>query len=84
MEGIEALMRHIYIFPVIGAVLGLIFALTARILAEFAPQGVVTVLVLVVIYKICGINHADGLADFVQGSRFLKENAAFGEMPAYR
>lgn len=27
---------------------------------------------------------ADGLADFVQGSRYLKENAAFGEMPLYR
>ncbi len=27
---------------------------------------------------------ADGVADFVQGSRFLKRRAAFGPMPAYR
>lgn len=27
---------------------------------------------------------ADGRADFVQGSRFLKRNATFGAMPAYR
>ena len=27
---------------------------------------------------------ADGCADFVQGSRFLKQDAHFGEMPAYR
>jgi dolichol-phosphate mannosyltransferase len=27
---------------------------------------------------------ADGAADFVQGSRFLKQNANFGAMPAYR
>ena len=27
---------------------------------------------------------ADGRADFVQGSRFLKRDASFGEMPAYR
>jgi dolichol-phosphate mannosyltransferase len=27
---------------------------------------------------------ADGRADFVQGSRFLKRDAHFGEMPAYR
>ena len=27
---------------------------------------------------------ADGLADFVQGSRFLKANANFGPMPVYR
>jgi dolichol-phosphate mannosyltransferase len=27
---------------------------------------------------------ADGRADFVQGSRFLKQNPSFGEMPVYR
>src|SRR5581483_8308545 len=27
---------------------------------------------------------ADGRADFVQGSRFLKRDASFGEMPLYR
>ncbi|MHC1631310.1 MAG: adenosylcobinamide-GDP ribazoletransferase [Methanotrichaceae archaeon] len=67
MEGIEALMRHVYLFPVIGAALGLIFAISARILAEIAPSSVVAVLMLVLIYKLCGINHADGLADFGDG-----------------
>jgi len=27
---------------------------------------------------------ADGVADFVQGSRFLKQGASFGDMPFYR
>ncbi len=67
MEGIEALMRHIYLFPLVGAVLGLIYAVIALVLSEFMSPGVVAALILVVIYKLCGINHADGLADFGDG-----------------
>jgi len=67
MEGIEALMRHIYLFPLVGAVLGLIYAAVAMALTAVAPPGIVAALVLVVIYKLCGINHADGLADFGDG-----------------
>jgi len=67
MEGIEALMRHIYLFPLVGAALGLIYAAVALALAEIAPPGIVAALILVVIYKLCGINHADGLADFGDG-----------------
>jgi len=60
-------MRHIYLFPLVGAVLGLIYAALALILSEIAPPGIVAALVLVAIYKLCGINHADGLADFGDG-----------------
>jgi adenosylcobinamide-GDP ribazoletransferase len=67
MEGIEALMRHIYLFPLVGAVLGLIYAVFALALTEFMPPGIAAALVLVAIYKLCGINHADGLADFGDG-----------------
>lgn len=67
MEGIEALMRHIYLFPLVGAALGLIYAIFALALTEIAPLGIAAALVLVVIYKLCGINHADGLADFGDG-----------------
>ncbi|HPJ84853.1 MAG TPA: adenosylcobinamide-GDP ribazoletransferase [Methanothrix sp.] len=67
MEGIEALMRHIYLFPLVGAVLGLIYAIVAFVLSEIAPPGIVAALTLVAIYKLCGINHADGLADFGDG-----------------
>jgi adenosylcobinamide-GDP ribazoletransferase len=67
MEGIEALMRHIYLFPLVGAVLGLIYAALALVLLEIAPTGIAAALILVAIYKLCGINHADGLADFGDG-----------------
>ncbi|HNR57840.1 MAG TPA: adenosylcobinamide-GDP ribazoletransferase [Methanothrix sp.] len=67
MEGIEALMRHIYLFPLVGGALGLIFAAIALALTAFAPPGIVAALILVAIFKLCGINHADGLADFGDG-----------------
>jgi adenosylcobinamide-GDP ribazoletransferase len=67
MEGIEALMRHIYLFPLVGAALGLIYTIVAVALTVIAPPGIVAALVLVAIYKLCGINHADGLADFGDG-----------------
>jgi adenosylcobinamide-GDP ribazoletransferase len=67
MEGIEALMRHIYLFPLVGAALGLIYAALALALTEIAPPGIAAALIIVVIYKLCGINHADGLADFGDG-----------------
>lgn len=67
MEGIEALMRHVYVFPLVGLVLGAILAAVA-LLAGFAlPAGLVAVVVIIAIYKLCGINHIDGLADFGDG-----------------
>ncbi|MDD2638044.1 MAG: adenosylcobinamide-GDP ribazoletransferase [Methanothrix sp.] len=67
MEGIEALMRHIYVFPLVGAALGLIYAAFALALTEITPPGIAAALIIVVIYKLCGINHVDGLADFGDG-----------------
>jgi adenosylcobinamide-GDP ribazoletransferase len=70
MEGIEALMRHVHLFPIVGGVLGMIYAASFLMLERMLPPGsqaVTSILVLVIIYKICGINHIDGLADFGDG-----------------
>jgi cobalamin-5'-phosphate synthase (EC 2.7.8.26) len=67
MEGIEALMRHVYIFPIIGMALGLIFAAVAYLLDLFLPQDITAVCIMIAIYWVCGINHIDGLADFGDG-----------------
>ena len=67
MEGVEALMEHVYIFPIVGLVLGAIIGGVAFLLSKFAPVALTSVLVLVLIYKLCGINHLDGLADFGDG-----------------
>ncbi|HQE97325.1 MAG TPA: adenosylcobinamide-GDP ribazoletransferase, partial [Methanothrix sp.] len=67
MEGVEALMRHVYIFPLVGAVLGLLLAGAAYIAGLAMPPGLVAVAIIAAIYKLCGINHIDGLADFGDG-----------------
>jgi adenosylcobinamide-GDP ribazoletransferase len=67
MEGIEALMRHLYVFPLVGLGLGAILGGAAFILSKAFPAALVSVLVLATIYKLCGINHLDGLGDFGDG-----------------
>ncbi|HQI92056.1 MAG TPA: adenosylcobinamide-GDP ribazoletransferase [Methanotrichaceae archaeon] len=67
MEGIESLMRHVYIFPLIGASLGILFAAAALVLGYLLPASMTAIGLLLVIYRICGINHLDGLGDFGDG-----------------
>jgi len=67
MEGIDALMRHVYVFPVVGLVLGTIIGAAAYIAILALPSNLVAIIVILVIYKLCGINHIDGLADFGDG-----------------
>lgn len=67
MEGIEALMKHVYVFPLVGLFLGAILAAVAYIAALAFPSNLVAVLAIVAIYSLCGINHIDGLADFGDG-----------------
>ncbi len=67
MEGIDALMRHVYVFPVVGLVLGMIIGAAAYIAILALPSNLVAIIVIMAIYKLCGINHIDGLADFGDG-----------------
>jgi len=67
MEGIDALMRHVYVFPLVGLALGAILGAVAYIAGQALPTHLVAIVVIVAIYKLCGINHIDGLADFGDG-----------------
>jgi len=67
MEGIEALMRHVYVFPLVGFALGAILGVAASILSSIFPIALTSILVLAAVYWLCGINHLDGLADFGDG-----------------
>jgi adenosylcobinamide-GDP ribazoletransferase len=67
MEGIEALMRHVYVFPMVGLVLGAILGGVAYTAGQVLPANLVAIVVIVAFYKLCGINHIDGLADFGDG-----------------
>lgn len=67
MEGIERLMKHIYLFPVVGAVLGIIFGGIGYASVQLFSPAIVSVLVIIAIYYFTGFNHIDGLADFGDG-----------------
>jgi adenosylcobinamide-GDP ribazoletransferase len=67
MEGVEALMRHVYVFPLVGLVLGCIFSIVAFLSSLLLPANLTAIVVIVAIYWLCGINHLDGLADFGDG-----------------
>lgn len=60
-------MKHVYVFPVIGLILGALIGAAAYIAALALPANLVAVVVILAIYKLCGINHIDGLADFGDG-----------------
>ena len=60
-------MSHVYVFSLVGIVLGAIMGGSAYILSRIFPAALTSVLVLAMIYKLCGINHLDGLADFGDG-----------------
>ncbi len=67
MEGIEKLMKHIYLFPVVGVVLGLFIGGMGYGSSLFLSPLLTSVVVIIAIYYLTGINHIDGLADFGDG-----------------
>ncbi len=67
MEGIENLMKHIYLFPVVGAVIGAILAAIGYVSIRLFPPLIVSILIIIALYYLTGINHIDGLADFGDG-----------------
>lgn len=66
LDGIKELMRHTYLFPVVGAVIGILLG-AAGWLLEPLPAMISAVLIIAFMYLITGINHLDGLSDFGDG-----------------
>ncbi len=67
MEGIEKLMKHIYLFPVVGAIIGLLLAGIGYASSAIFPPFLISTIVIIFIYYLTGFNHIDGLADFGDG-----------------
>jgi adenosylcobinamide-GDP ribazoletransferase len=67
MEGIEKLMKHIYLFPFVGAVLGVIFGVVGHLSSTIFPSVLTPLIIIISIYYFTGFNHIDGLADFGDG-----------------
>lgn len=78
----QALFKHgypdlrdcLWAFPVVGAALGLITALTGRVVTSFdVPSLVVVVMMLITMTMLTGGLHEDGLADMADGFGVHKE-----------
>ncbi|MDY0266319.1 MAG: adenosylcobinamide-GDP ribazoletransferase [Methanimicrococcus sp.] len=67
MEGIEALMKRLYLYPVVGLCLGLFigfFSLVAQILL---PSPLTAVSIMLAVYGLIWFNHLDGVSDMGDG-----------------
>ncbi|HIE30769.1 MAG TPA: adenosylcobinamide-GDP ribazoletransferase [Methanosarcinales archaeon] len=68
MEGLAALGKRLYLFPVVGALIGLLIG-SFGYLSESVLQSpaITSVVIITAVYYLTGINHLDGLADFGDG-----------------
>ena len=64
---LENIAKYMYIFPIVGIVIGLLIGSFGFGLSFFLDPLLVSLLVVVSITIITGIHHADGLADFADG-----------------
>src|SRR4030042_1133714 len=59
--------KSMFLFPLIGALIGLLAGVFAWVTSQFLPSLVVGALALGVLLLITGLHHADGLLDFGDG-----------------
>jgi len=75
-SNLETVAKYMYIFPVVGIIIGLIIGSFALGLSLFLDPLIVALLVVGGLAVITGIHHTDGLADFADGlmTKGKKEN----------
>lgn len=64
---IEKASRNSYLLPLLGILIGGIVGLFSFLSFKFIDQFLATLLTLVCLYFVTGLNHLDGLADFADG-----------------
>lgn len=64
---LETIAKYMYIFPIVGILIGLIVGSLALGLSLFLDPLIVSLLVVGSLAIITGIHHTDGLADFADG-----------------
>jgi len=64
---LENIAKYMYIFPIVGVVIGLLIGSFGFGLSFFLDPLLVSLLVVASIAIVTGIHHADGLADFADG-----------------
>jgi len=66
-SNLETVAKYMYIFPIVGIIIGLIIGSFALGLSLFLDPLIVSLLVVGALAIITGIHHTDGLGDFADG-----------------
>jgi adenosylcobinamide-GDP ribazoletransferase len=66
-SNLETIAKYMYLFPIVGAVIGLVVGSIGFGLSLFLDPLIVSLLVVASFAIITGIHHTDGLADFADG-----------------
>lgn len=67
MEGIEALMKRLYMYPVVGCCLGILIGVIAFIAEIILPAPLTVIAIMLAVYGVIWFNHLDGVADMGDG-----------------
>ncbi|MCL2862914.1 MAG: adenosylcobinamide-GDP ribazoletransferase [Methanimicrococcus sp.] len=67
MEGIEALMKRLYMYPIVGCCLGVLIGLIAFAASLILPAPLTVIAIVLATYGIIWFNHLDGVADMGDG-----------------
>lgn len=67
MEGIEALMKRLYMYPIIGFFLGILIGVITFIAGIALPTPLTIIAVMFAVYGIIWFNHLDGVSDMGDG-----------------
>lgn len=67
MEGIDALMKRLYMYPIVGFCLGLLIGLISLAAGLVLPTPLTIIAVMLTTYGIIWFNHLDGVADLGDG-----------------
>jgi adenosylcobinamide-GDP ribazoletransferase len=64
---INLIASTMYIFPLVGAIMGIAVGTLAYIVSFYLPPLVLGFLIVLILVVITGVNHTDALADFADG-----------------
>lgn len=67
MEGLDELMKRVYLYTFVGIVLGCIIGVFAYLCDQIFPIQITAVFTIAFIYYLTGLNHLDSLADMGDG-----------------
>jgi adenosylcobinamide-GDP ribazoletransferase len=66
-SSLETVAKYMYLFPIVGIVIGLIIGSVGYGLSLFLEPLIVSLLLVTLFVIVTGIHHTDGLADFADG-----------------